>query len=121
MSELKEVMNIMQVSGERIPSGYYKKSEVDAVITELNAEISRKDGVGRIWFERCMEERTENIKLKRALWLARAEWARSSALSYHLIESHPDRDVAATYKRKANKWERVKDKCLKKAEQYDLL
>ena len=57
-------------------------------------------------------------KLKRALWLARAEWARSSALSYHLIESHPDKDVAATYKRKANKWEKVKDKCLKKAEEY---
>lgn len=57
-------------------------------------------------------------RLQRALWLARAEWARSSALSYHLIESYPDKDVAATYKRKANKWEKSKDKCLKKAEEY---
>ena len=60
----------------------------------------------------------ENRKLKRALWLARAEWARSSALSYHLIENHPNKDVAETYKRKANKWEKAKDKCLKKAEEY---
>lgn len=76
---------------------FYIKSEVDEVIAEKDAEICR---------------------LKRALWLARAEWARSSALSYHLIESHPDKDVAATYKRKANKWENAKDKCLKKAEEY---
>ena len=57
-------------------------------------------------------------RLRRTLWIARAEWARSSALSYHLIESHPDKDVSATYKRKANKWEKAKDKCLKKAEEY---
>ena len=76
---------------------YYPKSEVGAAIEELKAE---------------------NVRLKRALWLARAEWARSSSLSYHLIECHPNKDVAATYKRKANKWEKVKDKCLKKAEEY---
>lgn len=35
MSELKEVMMVMQVSGERIPSGYYKKSEVDKVIENI--------------------------------------------------------------------------------------
>ena len=64
------------------------------------------------------EADAEIRRLKRALWLARAEWARSSALSYHLIESHPNKDVAATYKRKANKWENAKDKCLKKAEEY---
>lgn len=97
---------------------YYLKSDVDAAIDELKAEINRKEGVGQRWFERCMEARTENIRLKRALWLARAEWARSSALSYHLIESHPDKDAAATYKRKANKWEKVKDKCRSKAERY---
>ena len=69
--------------------------------------------------QRCADNASKQIRrLKRALWLARAEWARSSALSYHLIESHPDKDVAATYKRKANKWEKAKDKCLKKAEEY---
>ena len=64
------------------------------------------------------EIKADNRKLKRALWLARAEWARSSALSYHLLESHPNKDVAATYKRKANKWEKAKEKCLAKAEFY---
>ena len=37
--ELKEVMNVMQVSGERIPSGYYPKSEVDEAIAELKAKL----------------------------------------------------------------------------------
>lgn len=57
-------------------------------------------------------------KTKRALWLARAEWARSAALSYHLLENHPNKDVAVTYKRKANRWEKTKDKCRAKAEEY---
>lgn len=39
MSELNEVMNVMQVSGERIPSGYYKKSEADKVIAKKDEEI----------------------------------------------------------------------------------
>ena len=99
-------------------SEYYNADDVDAEIAELKCEINRKESVGERWFARCMKERTENIKLKRALWLARAEWARSSALSYHLIECHPDKDAAATYKRIANKWEKVKDKCIKKAEDY---
>ena len=69
--------------------------------------------------QRCADNASKQIRrLKRALWMARAKRARSSALSYHLIESHPDKDVAATYKRKANKWEKAKDKCLKKAEEF---
>ena len=36
--ELKEVMTGMQVSGERIPSGYYRKPEVDAVLAEKDKE-----------------------------------------------------------------------------------
>lgn len=38
--ELKEVMNVMQVSGERIPSGYYRKPEVDAVLAEKDKKIA---------------------------------------------------------------------------------
>lgn len=51
----------------------YLKSEVDAAIAELKAEIKRKETVGQMWFERCMEARTENVGLERAIWLARAE------------------------------------------------
>lgn len=116
--ELKEVMNVMQVSGERKPSGYYKKTEVDAAIAELK-EFAEDACLERDDNQTAIDElNEENRKLKRALWLARAERARSSALSYHLIESHPDRDMAATYKRKANKWEKAKDKCFNKAEEY---
>lgn len=39
--ELREIMLVNQVSGERIPSGTYKKAEVDAVIAELKAENAR--------------------------------------------------------------------------------
>ena len=42
---LKEVMNVMQVSGDRIPSGYYKKHDVDAVLAEKDegiAELKKK-------------------------------------------------------------------------------
>lgn len=52
---------------------FHLKSDVDAAIDELKAEINHKEGVGLRWFERCMEARTENVKLKRALWLSRAE------------------------------------------------
>lgn len=37
--ELKETMLMNQVSGERTPSGTYKKAEVDAYIAELKARI----------------------------------------------------------------------------------
>jgi hypothetical protein len=136
MGELKEVMNVMQVSGERKPSGYYKKTEVDEAIAELKkkcdaeksigatfsengaelarwveelkTEINRKDGVGKRWFERCMEARTENIKLKRSLWLARAEMARTSAWVFW------NRKDDYNY----NKWKKVERKCRAKAEEY---
>lgn len=121
----------------------YDAVKVDAAIAELKQKIAEKESWVKMLGEgekalslelektkkkledakatayaESVDAGMENRRLKRALWLARAEWARSSALSYHLIESHPDKDAAATYKRKANKWEKVKDKCLKKAEEY---
>ena len=50
-----------------------RKQFVDAAIAELKAEINRKEAVGQRWFVRCMEARAENVRLKRALWLARKE------------------------------------------------
>ena len=89
-----------------------------AIIDE-NVKLKQKlEDVQASMYADVVDANMEVRRLKRALWLARAEWARSSALSYHLIESHPDKDAAATYKRKANKWEKAKDKCLKKAEEY---
>jgi hypothetical protein len=94
---------------------YYRKSEADEAIDELKAKL---ENVQASMYADVVDANMENRRLRRALWIARAEWARSSALSYHLIESHPDKDVSATYKRKANKWEKAKDKCLNKAEEY---
>lgn len=76
MSELKEVMNVMQVSGERIPSGYYKKCEVDAVLAEKDAEIAKLDDCIRDYSEKTktlvitnldMQRREDRHKYKRCL------------------------------------------------------
>lgn len=94
---------------------YVEASEAMEAIAQLKQKL---EDVQTSMYCDVVDANMEIRRLKRALWLARAEWARSSALSYHLIESHPDKDVSATYKRKANKWEKAKDKCLKKAEEY---
>lgn len=79
-----------------------------ARIKELEAEINRKDGVCKRWFERCMEARTENVKTKRELWLSRAERARDkAAMFWNRLE-----DV------NCRKWQIVKHKCRAKAEKY---
>lgn len=68
--KLKEVMNVMQVSGERKHSGYYKKTEVDAAIAELKQKL--EDAKATAYAE-SVDAGMENRRLKRALWLARAE------------------------------------------------
>lgn len=96
--------------------GYYRvynKSDVDAAIAELKAEINHKEGVGQRWFERCMEARTENVKLKRALWLARAEIAHKK-----IDEYWPDYCHNAHSRIALLKWEEVERKCRAKAEKY---
>ena len=80
---------------------------------EVNAEINRKDGVVQRWFERCMEARTENVKMKRALWLARAEIAHKKTDEYWPDYCHNAHSRIALLK-----WEEVERKCLKKAEEY---
>lgn len=66
-------------NGEEICGGfaYYDADEVDAAIAELKNEINRKEGVELRWFDRCMEARAENVKLKRALYKACANWAKA--------------------------------------------
>lgn len=61
------------VYGTIADADVYLKKDADAAIAELKNEINRKEAVRQRWFERCMEARTENVRLKRALWLARAE------------------------------------------------
>lgn len=76
-----------------------------ARIKELEAENNRKDGVCKRWFERCMEARTENIKLKRALYKACANWAHVAVAFF------------SSYTTK-EKWRKMENKCRIKAEEY---
>jgi hypothetical protein len=99
--ELKEVMHVMQVSGERIPSGYYKKPEVDAVIAEKDAEIRR---------------------LNRLLWNARATAAKNAAGEVHNLivcmrERHPDMTLSNTEAREREFLEKAR-RCRRKAEEF---
>lgn len=98
--ELKEVMNVMQVSGERIPSGYYKKPEVDAVLAEKNAEIRR---------------------LERVLYKACANWANceekiNSRDAYEASEYLPSAEDK--FRNKAERWSEMETKCRAKVEKY---
>lgn len=109
MSELKEVMNVMQVSGERIPSGYYKKSEVDKVIAEKDKEIeSLKASHYAEMVDAGMRERS----LRMALWLARALRARDIQSWWIAATCSPRTEVACI------RWNNIERKCLKKAEEY---
>ena len=76
--ELKEVMNVMQVSGERIPSGYYKKPEVDAVLAAKDKEIAELQDTNVIIANNAVrmnkeiaELKTNERRLRRALYKAR--------------------------------------------------
>lgn len=59
MSELKEVMFVEQVSGERVPSGYYKKSEADKVIAELKEKRKKNLDARRYWRKEYLIEYKE--------------------------------------------------------------
>ena len=123
--ELKEVMNVMQVSGERIPSGYYKKPEVDAVLAEKDKEIAelkqKLEDVNELvkeskellkesqkMHQRCADNASKQIRrLKRALYKACAEWALSTLSWLDCIDQG-----------NPVKWGEMRWKCLKKAEEY---
>lgn len=115
--ELKEVMNVMQVSGERIPSGYYKKPEVDAVIAEKDAEIAELQETNVIIANNAVrlnkdiaELKTNERRLRRALYKACANWAMNARMVE--IEAEPWGE-----NHESRLWAGVYDKCLKKAEE----
>ena len=87
----------------------YLKSDVDAVIAELKAENERLkaklESVQASMYCDVVDANMENLKLKRALWLARSYRGRDNSI---LLPSKFMRNV----------WDNVERKCLKKAEQY---
>jgi hypothetical protein len=89
MSELN-VIDVDKMADVRSLSGrFYRKSEVDNVIDEKDAEIAR---------------------LRRALYKACANWA--DAEVFERTVGIDDLNV------EANRWALMRNKCLKKAEEY---
>jgi len=89
----------------------YEADEVDAAIAELKAENERLKKC-EIWMKQhfyCEEviacESAKNRRLKRALWLARADRGRDNSI---LLPSKFMRNV----------WDNVERKCRAKAEEY---
>lgn len=80
----------------------YLKDEVDAAIAELKQKL--EDAKATAYAE-SVDAGMENRRLKRALWLARADRGRDNSI---LLPSKFMRNV----------WDNVERKCLAKAEQY---
>lgn len=131
MSELS-VRQYLHNDGSGFILGY-DKSEVDEVVAELRDEIKRKEGVEKRWFERCMEARAENVKLKRAMWLARASeaskevnyWTCQDESSYAIVDFNVRHETIVSYKAPHHRpykwiliWEEVERKCRAKAEEF---
>lgn len=113
-----ELKAIKQGSVELGEYWVYDAEEVDAAIAELKDEINRKEGVEKRWFARCMEARTENVRLKRALWLARANRALEKIAWFKLWNAsistmNPEDGARQEY----DKWKKNLGKFLKKAEE----
>ena len=139
--ELTEVTYEVLATGDKMPSGYYMKADVDAAIAELqseNAELKKKlmpclngdciltcevvekygkenaelkaklEDVQASMYCDVVDANMENRRLKRALWLARAEIARTSAWVFW------NRKDDYNY----NKWKKVERKCRAKAKEY---
>jgi len=145
MSELKairsgEIYNIIEYEDcYRTDDLYYPKSEVDAAIEELK-ELAEDACLERDDNQNAIDElQAENRRLKRALWLARANDASSFAGLFSTLSNIED-DETRTYWIFGNKrkivfdglkcsrmetaykwfciWDDVANKCLKKAEEY---
>lgn len=121
--------------------GFYPTKDVDAAIAELKAKLeeerefglnrakSADHEIGKMCVE-ITELRAENRKLKRALWLARAETAKS--IKWHeglerYLASRKTKPWPSRFHLMADdemyhdwyrRWSKVEIACLKKAKEY---
>lgn len=120
MAELKAYKIVLStesgtVGGVVYSKEVYDKADVDKYIADKQSEIERlkksQESSSKI-FDNVNEERIEcqkeNFIIKRALWLSRAEKARTSAWVFW------NRKDDYNY----NKWKKVEFKCRVKAEEY---
>ena len=111
---------------------YYPKSEVDAAIAELK-EVAEDACLERDDNSRVIDElEAENRKLKRALWLARAERASDRARIFYFCDLDEKLDIDGfSYDSKKKKcckkmaarlwritWLKIERKCRAKAKEY---
>lgn len=148
---LREIEGVVQMKCEGlktetiVPQGctltlqMYPKGEVDAAIAELKREHHRErheyiDMVAQLK-AKLVEQESENRKLKRALWLARAKRAEETQFLWQ-VYCHCDklyfcgpsglatRKNPYRYISRKNAvqwdefWRKIKNKCLAKAEEY---
>ena len=97
------------------PAQVYLKSEADKVIAELYAENERLkaklESVQATAYADSVDAGMRERRLKRALWLARAENAKNSAF---ICWNRPEEEWQTKYK----KWKKVEQLCRAKAEEY---
>lgn len=133
MSELKvascyEFEKILRGKSNKL---FYPKSEVDAAIAELKAKL---EDVQATAYAESVDVGMENRKLKRALWIARAERAYVTTLLWNVYcyqnnclyfrdfmneKCNPFRDLPKkTAMEWSNLWESIETKCRSKADEY---
>ena len=116
------------VYGTIADADVYLKKDVDAVITEKNKEIAELkkmlEDVQASAYADSVDAGMRERRLKRALWLARADRAKERKYKYETWERNEmkkfnrDGGLIAIVSMKARKWRRVEIKCIKKAEEY---
>ena len=133
MSELKvascfEFEKVLRGKSNKL---FYPKSEVDAYIAELKAKL---EDVQATAYTESVDAGMENRRLKRALWLARAERAHVTTLLWNVYcyqnnclyfrdfmneKCNPFRDLPKkTAMEWSDLWESIETKCRAKAEKY---
>lgn len=99
----------------------YLKDEVDAAIAELKQKLEAAQATA---YAESVDAGMRERKLKRALWIARAERAKDRKYKYETWERNEmkkfnwDGGLIAIVSMKARKWRRVEIKCIKKADEY---
>ena len=112
-----------------------RKQFVDEAIEEFKAENERlkkeiercqryHDAEAVKWLAVTAKTETENRRLKRALWMARAKNAsyniknRQRVINTELEQERPDIEFIHHHEKMKQKWMNVERLCLKKAEEY---
>ena len=101
---------------------YYDKSEVDAAIAELKEALQESENARYEAGADAADYYQENRRLKRALWLARADRA-IMTLDYFTLKCRWFKDYMKVEPpqcdvKMVHKWANIERKCRAKAEQY---